>query len=149
MRKLCHILEMCPELPQTWTLAVEIMPCIKIASLIFRLSFASGRMPCHWLLEDHAVCPHWLVPRKPRFIDWSRENHVSCRALQSCNPPGDWARELFKPSTDSASLVVEIEKKMLSFRWGTPQVGVFLATFSWPWAPTYWAIIMAQDFYGN
>jgi len=34
----------------------------------------------------------------------SRKNHVSCRALQSYNSPGDWAKELFKPSTDSASL---------------------------------------------
>jgi len=45
----------------------------------------------------------------------SRENHVSCRALQSYNSPGDWARELFKPSADSASLVVETEKKNFSF----------------------------------
>ena len=41
----------------------------------------------------------------------SRENHVSCRALQSYKLPSDWAIELFKLSTDSASLVVEIEKK--------------------------------------
>jgi len=40
-----------------------------------------------------------------------RENHVSCRVFQSYNLPGDWARELFKPSTDSASVVDEIEKK--------------------------------------
>jgi len=48
----------------------------------------------------------------------SRENHVSCRALQSYNSPGDWVRELFKLSTDSASLVVEIEKKNFRFRRG-------------------------------
>ena len=48
----------------------------------------------------------------------SREKHVSCRALQSYNSSGDWARQLFKPSTDSASLVVEIEKKIFCFRWG-------------------------------
>jgi len=73
------------------------------------------------------------------------------QSLQFCNSPGDWARELFKPSTDSASLVVEIENKNFlfsvgGFQGGAPQVGVFLATFTWPWAPTYWAIIMAQDF---
>jgi len=65
-----------------------------------------------------------------------RENHVSCSALQSCNSPGDSARELFKRSADSASLVVEIEKKFFvfggGFSEGTPQVGVFLATFTWP-----------------
>ena len=48
----------------------------------------------------------------------SRENHVSCRALQSYNSPGDWARELFKPSTDSASLVAEIEKNIFVFSGG-------------------------------
>ena len=53
----------------------------------------------------------------------SRENHVSCRALQSYNSPGDWARELFKPSTDSARLVVEIEKKIFSFSVGNATSG--------------------------
>ena len=54
----------------------------------------------------------------------SRVRHFSCRALQSYNLPGDWARELFKPSTDLASLVVEIEKKTIFwFRWG----------FFWRW----------------
>ena len=45
------------------------------------------------------------VPRAPLFL----------QSLQSYNSPGDWARELFKPSADSASLVVKIEKK---FRFG-------------------------------
>jgi len=35
------------------------------------------------------------------------------------------------------------------FRGETSQVEVFLAIFTWPWAPTHWAIIMAQDFFGN
>ena len=47
----------------------------------------------------------------------SRLRHFSCRTLQSYNSPGDWARELFRPSTDSASLVVEIEKNNFRFRW--------------------------------
>ena len=42
----------------------------------------------------------------------SRVRHFSCRALQSYKSPGDWARELFKPSTDSASLVAKIKKKI-------------------------------------
>ena len=45
----------------------------------------------------------------------SRVRHFSCRALQSYNSQGDWAREMFKHSTDSASLVVKIEKKMFRF----------------------------------
>jgi len=47
----------------------------------------------------------------------TRENHVSCRVLQSYNPPGDWASELFKSSTDSASLVVKVETKFFCFQW--------------------------------
>jgi len=38
----------------------------------------------------------------------SRVRHFFCRALQSYNSTGDWAREVFKPSTNSASLLVEI-----------------------------------------
>ena len=48
----------------------------------------------------------------------SRVRHFSCRTLQTYNSPGDWAKELFKPSTDSASLVVKIEKNNFLFRWG-------------------------------
>jgi len=35
---------------------------------------------------------------------------------------------------------------------GLLQVGMFLlflATFTWPWTTTHWAIILAQDFFGN
>jgi len=35
---------------------------------------------------------------------------------------------------------------------GPLQVGVFLlflATFTWPWTKTHWAIILAQNFFGN
>jgi len=46
--------------------------------------------------------------------------------------PAARARELFKPSTDSASFLVDIEKKFFLF-WhllgGTSQVGVFLHFF--------------------
>ena len=63
---------------------------------------------------------HVKLKLPPQSSFKSRENHVSCRALQSYNSPGDWARQLFKPSANSASLVVEIEKKFFSFT-----VGVF------------------------
>jgi len=33
-----------------------------------------------------------------------------CKAFQRYNSPADRARELFKPSTDSAGLLVEIER---------------------------------------
>jgi len=55
----------------------------------------------------------------------SRENPKSCRTLQPYNSPGEWAREQSKPSTDSASLVVKIEKKRFSL-----SVGGFLEVTS-------------------
>jgi len=57
------------------------------------------------------------------------------QGLQGYSSPADWARKLFKPSTDSASLLVEIEK---IFRFGfvvlwgiTSQAGVSFS-FYWP-----------------
>jgi len=71
-----------------------------------------------------------------------------------CNPitrQGDWARELSKPSTDSASLEIKIEKK--SFSVGgflkvtsqTRHILEILATFGRPWAPTHWPTLLAQS----
>jgi len=57
-----------------------------------------------------------IYPFKPRV------RHFFCRALQSYNSPGDWARELFKPSTDLACLLVEIEKKFFALDWGFLEV---------------------------
>jgi len=58
------------------------------------------------------------------------------QGLQHYNSPADWARKLVKPSTESANLLVEIEKKIFRFGivvlWGrTSQVGV-LFSFFWP-----------------
>ena len=68
----------------------------------------------------------------------SRVHHFSCRALQSYNSPSDWARELFKPSTDSASLLVDIEKKIcvlgLSFSGGNVTSRCVFVLF-WPSLP--------------
>jgi len=80
-----------------------------------------------------------------------------CRTLQSYNSPGDWAKELSRPCTDSASLVVKIKKKRFSFSVGgflkvTSQIRhvlKILATFGRPWAPTYWPILLAQSFVEN
>jgi len=85
----------------------------------------------------------------------SRGSPKSCRDLQSYNSPGDWARELSKPSTDSASLVVKIDKKRFSFSVGgflevTSQrrhVLEILATFGRPWAPTHWPTLLAQSLF--
>ena len=61
---------------------------------------------------------------------------ILAQGLQRYNSPANWARKLFKPSTDSASLLVEIEKKLFRFGfvvlWGrTSQVGVSFS-FYWP-----------------
>ena len=101
----------------------------------------------------------WLWFLKKRFLKrfQSRVRHFSCRALQSYNSPGDWARELFKPSTDSASLVVKIEKKFfrLGFElfWGERHKQgcfcVILAIFAWPCAPSQWVISWTQSLVEN
>jgi len=87
----------------------------------------------------------------------SRESPKSCRALQCYNSQGDWARELSKPSTDWASLVVKIETKSFSFSVGgflevmsqRGHVLEILATFAQPWAPTHWPTFLAQSFVEN
>jgi len=83
----------------------------------------------------------------------SRDSPKSCRALQSYNSPGDWASTLSKPSTRSASLVGQIEKKTFFVFGGgflevTSQrrhVLEILATFGRPWAPTHWPTLLAQS----
>jgi len=46
------------------------------------------------------------------------ESYFFCKDLQSYNSPAAIAGELFKPSTDSASLLVEIEKIIFRFGFG-------------------------------
>ena len=61
---------------------------------------------------------------------------------------------MFKPSTDSASLVVPIQKKIFQFWvWGSlggaSQVGFFrgfMAYFTRPWTSIEWAHVLAQIF---
>ena len=53
--------------------------------------------------------------------------------LQFYNLPAARARELFKPSTDSTSLLVEIEKKF--FRFGFGFCGGEVTIFSHFWPP--------------
>jgi len=74
------------------------------------------------------------------------------------NSPPAAAREVFKPSTDSASLLVPSQKKFsvlgLGISWGrTSQVGVFfrvfMAYFTRPRTPIEWANVLAQIFVRN
>jgi len=69
-----------------------------------------------------------------------------------CNSPPAAAREVSKPSTDSASLVVPSQNKFFSFGFGVLWGGchkcfrVFMAYFTRPWTSIEWAHILAQIF---
>ena len=74
------------------------------------------------------------------------------------NSPAAAAREVFfKPSTDSASLVVPSQKTFFRFVFGVLLEGrhkwgcfrVFMAYFTRPWTPIEWAHILAQVFLRN
>jgi len=71
------------------------------------------------------------VLRAPLFVQ-------KLKSLQLNNSPGDWARELFKPSTDSPSLKPQMEKKffVLDFGFSRDDVnsGSVLESF-WPNLP--------------
>ena len=77
-----------------------------------------------WFLQFYALIQYWK--KNIRFRNYFYRNIkvlIFYVFYQSYNSPGDWARELFKPSTDSASLVVKIEKNNFLFRW----------VFFWRW----------------
>ena len=87
-----------------------------------------------------------FVPPQPLFVR-------VCNFLQLHNSPADWARELFKPSTDSISLLYQTEKNLFRFGFGVLCVtsqwemfSPFLAKYTWPWAPTQGAIFWLKSF---
>jgi len=72
------------------------------------------------------------------------------------NSPPAAAREVFKPSTDSASLVVPSQKKFQFWVWGSLGGShkwgcfrFFMAYFTRPWTPIEWAHVLAQIFLWN
>jgi len=98
-----------------------------------------------WKVVEHLGSGHCKSMK--RFGDFSSRVISSCdkthsghffdQDFNSIYSPSGWARELFKPSTDSASLLVEIEKNVCftfvvlcggrhKWRWGTATVGVLL-----------------------
>ena len=93
------------------------------------------------------VCIH-LKP----FND--RTGHYSGSCIFGYNSAPAAAREVFKPSTDSASLVVSSQKKKFQFwfrgsrggrhKWGCFRV--FMAYFDRPWTPIEWAHIFDRIF---
>ena len=106
----------------------------------FHLSFLSERFNCVMLCTN-------LNPLSPACATFLAE---------LCNPITRQAIEVesfSNPLRIQPVLHLKSIKKNFGigggFSGGTLQVGVFLATFTWPWAPNPWAIIMAQDFFGN
>ena len=91
---------------------------------------------------------------------WVKTNSFNDRAglhlgrhIFGNNSPASIARELFKPSTDSASLLVSMKKNYLIWVWAfvlvTPQRGhvfEFLNNFGGPSAPIQWAIFWLKLF---
>jgi len=78
------------------------------------------------------------------------------KCFKSYNSPATIATELFRPSTDSASLILSIKNKLFDLGGGfllvTSQrrhVFEFLTPFTWPWELIQWAIFMDQTFCGN
>jgi len=72
------------------------------------------------------------------------------------NSPAAADREVFKPSTDSASLAVPSQKNFQFSVWGS--LGgrhkwgcfrVFMAYFTRHWTPIEWAHVLAQIFVRN
>ena len=100
----------------------------------------------------------WTQPPSQSFN--AHAGHCSGRHSFGHNSPAAAAREVFKPSTDSASLVVPSQKKKIIQFWvwgslgGTSQMGVcqrsvFMAYFTRPWTPIEWAHILALIFWRN
>ena len=95
--------------------------------------------------------PHGLLILQP-FND--RASHFSGSCIFGYNSAPAAAREVFKPSTDSASLVGSSQKKIFSFGLGVLLGGrnewgcfrVFMAYFDRPWTPIEWARIFDRIF---
>jgi len=78
------------------------------------------------------------------------------RGFFGYNSPAAIARELFKPSTDAASILGSIKKKFFDLgegfawdrlaKWGRFR---FFDQFDGPWTPIQWAKILAETFCGN
>jgi len=90
-----------------------------------KIKFCVRACPCTWRCVLVTINPNFKMLVFQQFFKHlpslpfkSRVRHFSCRTLQSHNSLGDWARELIKPSTVSASLVVEIDKTNFRFWWG-------------------------------
>ena len=94
-----------------------------------------------------------MLPQS-HFISFrSRDFGDGLKRFKPYNLPAAIVTELFKPSTDSASLLVSIKNKYLIWVWGflfvTSQrrhVFEFLTHFDWGWALIQCAIFMAQTF---
>ena len=113
----------------------------------------SNLFSCHYASRTLRIKLLTLNSSK-RFND--RAGQYIGRHFFGHKSPAVRARELFKPSTNLASLVVKIEKTIFGFGGGflevTSQWGhvlEILALFGRPWAPTCWPILLTQSFVEN
>ena len=71
----------------------------------------------------------------------SRNAKILAQGLQHYNSPADWTTKLFEPSTDSASLLVEIEKKFFLF-WVCGSLGG--GRHKWEWHFHFFGLVYAD-----
>ena len=95
---------------------------------------------------------HWNILSKYT----ARAGHYSDQHFLDYKSPATVARELFKPSTDSASFLLSIKKHYLIWVWDfllvtSQRSHVFevMTDFTWPWAPIQWANFFVQTFFRN
>jgi len=79
----------------------------------------------HWLFNTFAADVRICLTCKSGISHLPQQQHNSCT---------DYARELFKPSKDSACLLVCTRKNVCFFLWVTPwgRFLAILAHFTWP-----------------
>jgi len=135
-----------------WKITKQLCACLavyKLLTALLPLELAESEIPKHMRFMQYQF--RMLKP----FND--HRSQLIGSSLFCYNSPAAAPREVFKPSPDSASLVVSSQKKNFQFwvrgslGWSS-QVGVFcvfMAYFDWPWTPIEWAHIFDQTFLWN
>jgi len=109
---------------------------IALLSQHFRLTFVPRGEPPFSKPGSYCVKSHnFLNPFSPA---WAPFWTWVCNFLQLHNSPANWGRELFKPSTDLASLLVYFEKNLFGLGFAMDDVTMgaclhnFMAEVTWP-----------------
>ena len=129
-------------------------PFMKRSFVFFKPNLALWQYqpPAHQVALSTSYAP--LVISLPSTLQ-AHNGQFFYQSLQLHNLPVDWARELFKPSTDSVSLPFQTEKNLffvsdLGFSISDVTMdacfSAFLAEVTWPFAPIQWAIFDSSFF---